>query len=112
MKDYIRDLSERVYRDQLGPADAASMITKDKDDGQKLRARATSYDRLTRAYLRVLGIEPGENALKTAREIAQRHRLDDGELYRANDLVNDIARAIDAAALTATERGATDGRED
>lgn len=57
--NYIRDISEKVYRDRMGEDDAASMIEKDKDDGVKLRARAGSYDGLTRAYLKALGIEPG-----------------------------------------------------
>jgi hypothetical protein len=51
----LRDISEKVYRELLGPSDVASMIEKDKDDGQKLRGRAAGYDRLTRAYLKVLG---------------------------------------------------------
>jgi hypothetical protein len=55
---YIRDLSEKVYRDQLGADDTARMIEKDKDGGEKLRNRAASYDSLTRSYLKVLGIEP------------------------------------------------------
>lgn len=55
--EYIRDISERVYRTRLG-ADAASMIAKDKDNGEKLRSRAASYDPLTRAYLAALGVEP------------------------------------------------------
>lgn len=58
---YIRDLSEKVYRILL-EADCAGnverMIEKDKDCGQKLRNRAGYYDRLTRAYLDVLGFEP------------------------------------------------------
>lgn len=57
--DYIRDLSEKVYRSRLGEAEAASMTKKDKDTGQKLRARAGSYDPLTRCFLEAIGIEPG-----------------------------------------------------
>ena len=56
---YIRDLSEKVYRSRLGARDAASMIEKDRDSGEKLRSRAGSYDPLTRAYLDAIGIEPG-----------------------------------------------------
>lgn len=56
--DYIRDVSEKVYRSRLGEADVASMIAGDKDNGEKLRARAASYDGLTRTYLKALGIEP------------------------------------------------------
>jgi hypothetical protein len=56
--DYIRDISEKVYRDQLGADDMARMIEKDKDAGQKLRNRAASYDSLTRSYLEILGFKP------------------------------------------------------
>lgn len=58
--DYIRDISEKVYRDQLGADDTARMIEKekDKDNGQKLRNRAASYDSLTRSYLETLGFKP------------------------------------------------------
>lgn len=55
--DYIRDISEKVYRERLGPSQVASMIENDKDKGEKLRARAGSYDGLTRAYLNVLGVK-------------------------------------------------------
>ena len=55
---YIRDISEAVYRHELGEDDVRRMIEKDRDDGQMLRNRATSYDHITRAYLKVLGIEP------------------------------------------------------
>ena len=51
--EMVRDISEAVYRDHLGPADVVSMIEKDKDAGQKLRARASCYDTFTRSYLRV-----------------------------------------------------------
>lgn len=60
--DYIRDLSEKAYRLRLiqdgGEDEPARMIAKDKDNGEKLRNRASSYDPLTRAYLQVLGFEP------------------------------------------------------
>lgn len=54
----VRDISEKVYRDLLttdGRASAVEdMIAKDGDNGEKLRQRAGSYDRLTRAYLRAM----------------------------------------------------------
>jgi hypothetical protein len=58
---YIRDLSEKVYRIRLEQECAGNvdrMIAKDEDDGQKLRNRAGQYDPLTRAYLDVLGFKP------------------------------------------------------
>ncbi|MFA5897739.1 MAG: hypothetical protein WC829_01370 [Hyphomicrobium sp.] len=52
----VRDLSEKVYRDLLERDNAegavARMIKKDGDGGEKLRERAGSYDKLTRAYMR------------------------------------------------------------
>jgi hypothetical protein len=56
----VRDVSEKVYRHLLGEEDARRMVEKDGDGGAKLRSRAGSYDQLTRAYLKVLQIEPGE----------------------------------------------------
>lgn len=62
--EYIRDLSEKVYRERLedttggGPGAVARMIEKDKDTGQKLRNRAGQYDSLTRSYLEALGVKP------------------------------------------------------
>jgi hypothetical protein len=59
--EYIRDLSERVYRlrlEQDSAGNVARMIEKDEDGGEKLRNRAGSYDALTRAYLKVFGFEP------------------------------------------------------
>ena len=50
--ELVRNISEAVYRDRLGPGDAASMI--EKDGAQKLRERAAAYDTLTRAYLRAV----------------------------------------------------------
>lgn len=50
----VRDISEAVYRDRLGADDVASMIEKDGDNGQKLRERASSYDNLTRSYMRAV----------------------------------------------------------
>lgn len=58
---YIRDLSEKVYRSRLGEQGAARMMSDDKDSGEKLRNRASSYDPLTRAYLQAIGIEPGSD---------------------------------------------------
>ena len=59
--EYIRNISETVYRARLEAAcagDVAKMIEKDEDDGQKLRNRAGQYDPLTRAYLDALGFKP------------------------------------------------------
>ena len=51
--EFVRDVSEAVYRDRLGD-DLAGMLEKDGDGGKKLRARAASYDSLTRCYLRAI----------------------------------------------------------
>jgi hypothetical protein len=59
--EYIRDLSEKVYRIRLEQdcdGNVARMIAKDEDSGEKLRNRAGSLDPLTRAYLKVLGVAP------------------------------------------------------
>lgn len=56
--EFIRDLSEKVYRESLGADDTARMIEKDKDSGEKLRARAACYDKLSRTYLDLLGFKP------------------------------------------------------
>ena len=60
--EYIRDISEKVYRANLnrdsGDGAPERMIEKDQDGGQKLRNRAAAYDKLTRSYLKVLGFEP------------------------------------------------------
>lgn len=56
--DYIRGISEAVYRDQLGEDEARRMVEKDEDSGEKLRRRAGQYDSLTRSYLKAMGIEP------------------------------------------------------
>lgn len=63
--EYIRDLSEKVYRVRLEQDCAGNvdrMLAKDaekdpSDGGQKLRNRAGQYDSITRAYLAVLGFE-------------------------------------------------------
>lgn len=63
--EYIRDISERVYRMRLEQdcdGNVERMIAKDEDQGQKLRNRAASYDPLTRAYLKTLGFEPSVNS--------------------------------------------------
>lgn len=52
--EQVRTISETVYRDRLGEADAAAMIAKDGDNGRKLRARSASYDALTRSYMRAI----------------------------------------------------------
>jgi hypothetical protein len=59
--EYIRDISEKVYRARLEQECAGNvdrMLEKDKDGGAKLRNRAGAYDPLTRAYFAALGIEP------------------------------------------------------
>lgn len=56
--DFIRDLSEKVYRASLDAGDVERMIEKDKDGGVKLRNRAGCYDKLSRVYLDVLGFKP------------------------------------------------------
>jgi hypothetical protein len=63
--EYIRDLSEKVYRIRLEQdcaGNVARMLAKDSekdpnDNGKKLRNRAGQYDPLTRVYLEVLGFE-------------------------------------------------------
>ena len=57
--ELVRNVSEAVYRDLLerdSPPEGAvqRMLDKDGDGGVKLRERASSYDRLTRAYMRAL----------------------------------------------------------
>lgn len=62
--EYIRDLSERVYRirlEQECEGNVERMIAKDEDGGKKLRNRAGQYDPLTRAYLDVLGFTPEQS---------------------------------------------------
>lgn len=48
--ELVRDLSEAVYKERLGPANLTKML--DEDGPEKLRANAGSYDTLSRAYLR------------------------------------------------------------
>lgn len=52
--EQVRNISEAVYRDRLGPKDEARMLEQDGDGGKKLRERAGSYDALTRSYLRAI----------------------------------------------------------
>lgn len=53
----IKDIAEAVYRDRLGERDTARMIADDKDQGQKLRARAGIYVPLVAPFARAFGIE-------------------------------------------------------
>ena len=53
----VKDVAEAVYRDRLGECDAAAMVAKDKDQGQKLRARAQAYAPLVAPFARALGVE-------------------------------------------------------
>lgn len=48
----IRNLSEMVYRLRLEGNDAKTMVEKDGDNGEKLRSRSSSYDSLSRDYMR------------------------------------------------------------
>lgn len=52
--EHVRDISEAVYRDRLGKDEAAKMVAKAKGDVGILRRNASSYDGITRSYLRVL----------------------------------------------------------
>lgn len=57
--EFIRDLSERVYRARIGDG-GVRMQADDKDDGAKLRKRAEVLDPLSRLYLEALGLQPGK----------------------------------------------------
>ena len=48
----VRDISEIVYRDRMGDANADKLIS--KIGAAKFREWAGSYDTLTRAYLRAV----------------------------------------------------------
>jgi hypothetical protein len=50
----VRDISEAVYRDRLGPDGLKNMVEADGDGGAKLRERSGSYDSLTRCYMRAI----------------------------------------------------------
>lgn len=52
--EFVRDVSEAVYRDRVGADDIARMI--EKHDAAFVRRSAGSYDTLTRAYLRTLKV--------------------------------------------------------
>lgn len=59
--EYIRDISEAIYRARLEQdcrGNVDRMIEEDEDCGEKLRNRAGQYDPLTRLYLAALGFEP------------------------------------------------------
>ncbi len=59
--EFIRDLSEKVYRAKLEDdckGNTDRMLEKDDDDGKKLRNRAGFYDSLSRVYLDLLGFKP------------------------------------------------------
>ena len=56
--EFIRDLSEKVYRASLEGDDLQRMLEKDADGGVKLRGRAQYYDKLSRIYLDLLGFKP------------------------------------------------------
>lgn len=71
--DQIRDVSEGVYRLQLGPDGVKSMLAKDAetnptDNGAKLRSRAIVNDRVVRDVLEVLGYRVRERVPQTKRE--------------------------------------------
>lgn len=55
--EYVRDISEAVYRVRLGEDDTARMIA--VDGAEKLRKRAACYDILTRVYLDVIAKAEG-----------------------------------------------------
>lgn len=56
--EYVRDISEAVYKDRLrttsGKNDVEKMIEKDGDNGEKLRRRAEIYDPIVRSVLRAV----------------------------------------------------------
>lgn len=52
----ITDISEGVYRRELGQRGVRSMIAADKDGGVKLRARAKVMNSRTVRYLEELGL--------------------------------------------------------
>lgn len=68
--DQVRDISEKVYRSKLD-AECGENTAKMTDDDiaagrmgpdgkprMSIRSRAAAYDKITRVYLDVLGIEP------------------------------------------------------
>lgn len=52
--EFVRDVSEAVYRQRVGEEDIVRMI--EKHDAAFVRRNAGSYDTLTRAYLRTLRV--------------------------------------------------------
>jgi len=50
----VRDISEKVYRERLGPDGVRRVIEKADGDERVIRRTAASYDSLTRSYMRVL----------------------------------------------------------
>lgn len=56
--DAIRNVSERIYRDDLGPRDVAAMIAGDGDAGEGLRRRAGCMDRSVIKVMKALDILP------------------------------------------------------
>lgn len=48
---FVEDLAVEVYKIELGPKDAASMMAKDGDGGAKLRRRAQAYASIVRSTL-------------------------------------------------------------
>lgn len=69
---FVRSISEKIYRITLAEdagghdkawreAAADRQIAKDGDGGIKFSNRAGAYDKLTRIYLTVLGIDQQEN---------------------------------------------------
>lgn len=72
----IRDVSEAVFRLQLGPDGLKSMLRVDaevdpNDNGARLRRRAEGYDRTTRDYLEVLGYQvPQRTPLPPRKRVA------------------------------------------
>ena len=54
--EYVRDISEAVYRERLGSDDLAKLLA-EKDGEKRLRSRATAYDSLTRSYLRAIKVK-------------------------------------------------------
>lgn len=54
--EFVRDVSEAVYRERVGADDIAKMIADPKRGEAFVRRTAGSYDTLTRAYLRTLRV--------------------------------------------------------
>lgn len=72
--DQIRDVSEAVYRLQLGVDGVKSMLRIDAeadpaDNGAKLRRRAASYDRTVKDVLEVLGYQVPKREAPKRKEV-------------------------------------------